>query len=464
VEISEVFFRQKQKKAEHFTPTIGERKAMLRKLRAWIVFNRENIIEAVFRDFRKPETETVLTEIKVVLAEIDQALKNLKQWMAPKKVKGDLIFLGTKSIIYREPAGVVLILAPWNFPFNLTVGPLVSAIAAGNSVIIKPSEYTGFTTALMERMAGEIFSPDDVFVIPGGPEIAEELIRLPFDHIFFTGSPETGKKVMKAAAEHLATVTLELGGQNPLIIHESADLEDAARKIIYGKCINAGQSCLSPNCLYIPEQLLPQFTAFLKKAFGNLYGNMDLLKSNPDFGRIISERHFDRLNALVEDARISGASDILCGIPERAERFMPLTVLLNPGKDSKILNDEIFGPLLPVVTYQDLRKLYAELNHKPVPLAAYFFGRSGKREFMGQVRSGTAVINDTTLHFIHPGLPFGGKGFSGIGKAHGFAGFLSFSHERPLLQQRRGFTTARLVYPPYTKSVKRFVEIIYRWL
>ncbi|HEY8402555.1 MAG TPA: aldehyde dehydrogenase family protein, partial [Cytophagaceae bacterium] len=421
--------------------SISDRIKELRKIKEWLWQNRQKIREALYQDSKKPEVEADLTEIKPILRELDNTIRHLKKWAAPKKVSSGLALLGTSSKVIYEPMGVVLIIAPWNFPFNLSIGPLVSALAAGNCVFIKPSEFAPNTARLVSTMIGELFPPEKVVVVEGDVELAEKLLKLPFNHIFFTGSPEVGKKVMKAAAEHLASVTLELGGQNPLILDETADLKDAAQKIIYNKMINAGQSCLGVNYALIEQSIYADFVDVLKKEFENMYPcGINQLHNSPDFSRIINNKHFDRLNKIIEDAKESGVSCIWEGKGNRQDNYIPFTVLACPDLNNKLLEQELFGPVLPLIPYSNLDEVLRYLNLRPAPLAIYIFSQDESRieKIMKATTAGTTAINETTLQFIHPHLPFGGVNNSGIGKAHGHYGFLAFSNQRAVLRQRVG--------------------------
>lgn len=439
--------------------------ARLKSLKRWIVENKERIRAALQADFKKPEVETDLTEIKPMLTEIDHVCKELPNWMRTKKLFSPLFLWGSRSEIVTEPAGVVLILSPWNFPFNLTVGPIISAIAAGNCLTVKPSEFSPATSELIASMCRELYKPEEVFVVTGESSVAVELVKYPYNHIFFTGSPGVGKLVMKAAAENLSSVTLELGGQNPVILGEKANIADAASKLVLGKSLNAGQSCLAPNYLFVPQKKHDVFIEQFKKQFRKMYGSPETLSKNPDFARIINQKHFERLKSLMDDAVAGGAGIALGGIVEASQNFISPTLFTHLNPDARILREEIFGPLLPVIPYSDKDEVLEFLASKPAPLAFYVFSGSKKEAdfFIHRVPSGTAAVNETTLQFIHPELPFGGKNFSGIGKGHGHSGFLAFSNQKSILRQRIGFTTFKLVYPPYTAWVKGIVHVILKW-
>lgn len=445
--------------------TARERIAKLRRLKSWIFDHQADIRQAVYDDFRKADAEVDLTELKPVLTEISHASSHLKEWMRPKKVKPNLLLLGTRSYILPEPKGVVLILAPWNFPFMLTVGPLVSAIAAGNCAIVKPSELTPHTADLIKNMVGELFDLREVTTFLGDHLVAQALLKLPFDHIFFTGSPEVGKKVMKAAAEHLSSVTLELGGQNPTIVDESADLKDTAEKLVWGKYFNCGQSCMAPNYTFVHERVHDALLEELRKAYARLYPENNGVRENPDFARVVNERHFRRLKKLVERSVKKGAAVAIGGEMAEEERFIAPTVLDDVPLDAPVMQEEIFGPVLPIRRYQQIDEVLEFINNGEKPLALYVFSRNRKniRRIVNSTSSGTVCINDTTVPFVHPNLPFGGTNYSGIGKAHGYYGFMAFSNEKAVVKQKRGFTSLKLVYPPYTSGVKRIIQWVLKY-
>ena len=441
--------------------TTPERKKRLKLLRNWIRSNRASICEALHHDFRKPAAEVDTTEILPVLEEIRQALQNMDGWMKPKKIDASLTMLGTRSVIMYEPKGVCLIISPWNYPFNLSIGPLVSALAAGNTVIIKPSELTPHSSALIEKMCREVFSDSVVTVIEGAQQTAQELLTLPFDHIFFTGSPSVGKAVMKAAAENLTSVTLELGGKSPALVTESAHIKEAAQRIAVTKFINNGQTCIAPDYILVHHSIASELVSQLKAQLPILFGGPERnIAKSPDYARIVSEKHFARLSDLLREAESKGAKTETGGELDFTQRFMHPVVLTNVSKQSRIMEEEIFGPILPVIPYTLLDEAIEYVNSKPKPLALYIFGtkRSEISRIKSETSSGSICINDCAIQFMHPNLPFGGVNTSGIGKSHGHYGFLAFSNEKPVLRQRNGLTAFRLFYPPYTPGVQRMIN------
>lgn len=441
--------------------SIGDRKARLSKFRSWIKANREAIRQAMHADFRKPAAEVDTTEILPVLDELKQALENLNHWTKPKKVDAPLTMLGTRSSIMYEPKGVCLIISPWNYPFNLSAGPLVSALAAGNTVILKPSEMTPRTSALISKMCKEIFTENEVTVIEGGAEVSQGLLKLPVDHIFFTGSPSIGKVVMKAAAENLTSVTLELGGKSPTLVTHTANIREAAQRIAVTKFINNGQTCIAPDYILVDQRVAADLVQQLKEQIPVLFGGAGkTIADSDDYARIVNEKHFARLSDLFREAESKGAKVETGGEMDFSQRFIHPVVLSNVSRQSRIMEEEIFGPILPVLTYTSLDEAIDYVNSKPKPLALYIFGnnRSEINRIKNETSSGSVCINDCAIQFLHPYLPFGGVNTSGIGKAHGHAGFLAFSNEKPILRQRSGLTAFRFFYPPYTAGVQRMIN------
>ncbi len=440
---------------------VSQRKAALARLGSWIKTNQTVIQQAIHADFRKPAAEVSTTEILPALDEIKQAITNLNRWTNPQKVDAPITLLGTRSVIRYEPKGICLIISPWNYPFNLSVGPLVSALAAGNVAIIKPSEYTSHTSALIKRMAEEVFTDGTVSVVEGDASVAQALLQLPFDHIFFTGSPATGKLVMKAAAENLSSVTLELGGKSPVIVTPSANIKETATRLAVTKLINNGQTCIAPDYVLAHEtvarELIEQLVIQIPRLFG---GEQKSIEHSPDYARIVSEKHAHRLAELVKDAEARGAKRNMGGDMNPADRFIHPIILSNVSKQSRIMEEEIFGPVLPVLTYQSLDEAITFINSKPKPLALYVFGDRKKEieRITSETSSGSVCINDCAIQFLHSNLPFGGVNTSGIGKSHGYFGFLAFSNEKPVVRQRRGITTVAFFYPPYTQRVSRMIN------
>lgn len=458
---TKLFALQKSKVQELRAESIGHRKQRLQKLREWIHINRPAIHQAMHDDFRKHPVEVDGIEIFHVLSEIKNALANLDSWTAHKKVDAPLAMLGTRSYIQYESRGVCLIISPWNYPFSLCVGPLVSALAAGNTVILKPSEFTPNVSSVIKRMTAEVFEPSIVSAVEGGAEISRHLLTLPFDHIFFTGSPAVGKLVMRAAAENLSSVTLELGGKSPTIITASANLRDAAERTAVAKFVNNGQTCVAPDYILIDKKIAAPFTQALIHQIKKLFTeNNEGFENSEHYCRIVNEKHFLRLNALLQDALNQGAKLQWGGEGNQKNRFIHPTILMDVPSSCRIMNEEIFGPILPIITFSNLNDAIALVNEKPKPLGLYIFSgdRKEQRKILTETSSGGACINDNSIQFLHHNLPFGGVNNSGIGKSHGYYGFLAFSNEKPVLIQRKGITMVKAFYPPYTKRSARLME------
>jgi aldehyde dehydrogenase (NAD+) len=455
-----LFEAQKRKSQVLRSEPIANRKARLSKLRSWILSNRERIHEAMFKDFRKPAQEVDAIELFHVLNEIRYALKNVDSWTRPQKVDAPLTMLGSRSRIIFEPKGVCLIISPWNYPLSLCLGPLVSAIAAGNTAIMKPSELTPNTARLLADLVPAVFPPDEVAVVEGDAEVAGKLLSLPFDHIFFTGSTSVGKLVMKAAAETLASVTLELGGKSPAIVSEDCTLTEAAERIAVAKFVNNGQTCIAPDYILahrsISNSLAMAVAEQVKKRFAP---NGDFISSE-SYGRIVNARHTERLLNLSNDAVVRGAKITLTGEHVAGERFLHPTILTDVPLDSEIMKQEIFGPVLPVLPYDSLQDAIDVINGRPKPLALYIFSNRTaiQEDVLKKTTAGGVCINDCGIHFLNHNLPFGGVNHSGMGKSHGYFGFKAFSNLKPVLHQRNGYTTVKMFYPPYTTRSRKLMD------
>ncbi len=445
---------------------LGERVKRLKKLEKWVRDHTLDIEKAVFLDLGKPAMEVGTSEIFPTLAEIQHALTHLRKWTRPKPVDAPITFLGTRSEIRYEPKGTCLIISPWNYPFQLSIAPLVSCLAAGNSALLKPSEFTPNTAALISRLVKEVFEGDLVVAVEGDASVSTELLKLPFDHIFFTGSPAVGKVVMRAAADQLSSVTLELGGKSPAIIDRTASLRDAAKRIALGKFLNSGQTCIAPDYLLVERSVCDEFLELLQQEVKVLFGRGEAITTaSVDYSRIVSERHFLRLDSLVKDALAKGAKLFVSGSQDATAKFYPPTILTQVNNEMLVMQEEIFGPVLPVLTFDSEHDVVEMINGKPKPLALYVFSyRKAFREFiLKETSAGGVCINDCVIQFIHPNLPFGGVNNSGIGKSHGYAGFLAFSNEKPVVRQKRGLSNAYLFYPPYTSLKRRILDVVLRW-
>lgn len=439
------------------------RKERLLKIKKWIKDNQILIQDTLYNDFQKTPEEVLISEIKPIIGEINLALKKLRSWNKDRSVSAPLTLLGTKGKIKIEPKGVCLVIAPWNFPFMLAVGPIISAIAAGNTVVLKPSEMTPHTEKLLVKLFSDLFPKECIAVITGGIPETTALLQLPWNHIFFTGSPQVGKIVMKQAAEHLTSVTLELGGRNPVVITKNANLRDAAKKLAWGKFFNNGQSCVSPNYVLIDKEIKAKFIEELKFEFVDMYGNYpEEIKENKALTRVVNNFHYNRLKILLDSSINSGAEVVFGNITEEKTNYISPTILTNVKENNPIFEEEIFGPILPLIEYTNIEEAITIIQKVDSPLAFYVFSKSKKEQeyIINNTSAGTTVINDTTLQFAHPNLPFGGVGSSGMGKAHGHYGFLEFSNQRAILTQRTNGTTSQFIYPKYNWFNRLIIKII----
>jgi aldehyde dehydrogenase (NAD+) len=461
-----LFESQKKRSLIQRQETIKARKERLKRFGKFLLSNRKRIADAVHADLRKPHIEIDLSEVYPVVSEIRNAVKNLDEWSQPEIIDTPLTYLGTRSEIIYEPKGVCLIISPWNFPVNLCLGPLVSCLAAGNTAILKPSEATPNTSRLLKDLISEFFDEDLVAIVEGGIEASTGLLNLPFDHIFFTGSTAVGKIVMRAAAEHLSSVTLELGGKSPTIIDSSANLNDAAKRIAFGKFLNNGQTCIAPDYVLIEEKIEQEFISLLKNKIYEAFGDKGTLNEySPDYARIVNAKNFNRINELVTNAVEFGAKVEMDGTINEEQKFIHPIILSRVPMNARIMDEEIFGPVLPIVSYISDDEVINIVNSKPKPLALYIFSnrKSFQNRVLRETSAGTSCINDCVLQFTHPNLPFGGVNASGIGKSHGKHGFLAFSNEKPVVVQRNGFSSTYLLHPPYTDRVKQTVEMMLKW-
>ncbi len=429
--------------------------AKIRRLEKALFAHRAAIRKAMTDDFRKPAAETDLSDIFPVVGEARHAARHLRRWMKPQRVATPLALLGSASRLIHEPKGVVLILSPWNFPFNLTFGPLVSAIAAGNCAMLKPSEMTPASSACMKQIVSELFEENEIAIIEGDSETATALLKKRFDHIFFTGSPAVGRIVMRAAAEHLTSVTLELGGKSPVIVDRTADLDEAASRIAWGKFLNAGQVCIAPDYLLVDETIS---APFLEK----LVAAVRAMEGEGSRAIIVNERHAARVRRLLDSAQ---GAEILLGGSSSDARALPPTIVSNVAPDSALMQEEIFGPVLPVITYRTLDEALAIIAAKEKPLVLYIFSRARDvvRDIISRTRAGGTVVNHTLIHFYQLNLPFGGSGESGVGKGHGRAGFEAFSNARGIVEQRTRFSPIQLMFPPYTRFKQKLIDLTLRF-
>ena len=442
-----------------------ERIKKLKILQEYILTHQIDICEAMFADFKKPASEVILAELMGIKREIAHTISHLKSWIRPKSVSTPLILLGTNSHIQYESKGLCLIISPWNYPLNLAICPLIHAIAAGNVIVLKPSELSPNTSSFIKKMINTLYDKSEIAVFEGDAGVASFLLDQKFDHIFFTGSPAIGKLVMKAASKHLTSVTLELGGKSPAIIDKDVNVEASAKKIAWGKFLNNGQTCIAPDYLFIHEKVYFSFLESLESSVNHFYNpNGKGIQNSPDFARIVNKKHFERISHLMEDAISKGAKVLFGGEMNEADCFISPTVLTNCTYDMQIMHEEIFGPVLPVISYKEDQEIidYLELQEKP--LALYVF--SNNQEFIDFIlqntSSGTSVVNDCLIQFGHPHLPFGGVNHSGIGKSGGHFGFVEFSNQKSVLIQKTNLL--KILYPPYTRKVRWILDFILKWL
>ncbi|PEN14775.1 aldehyde dehydrogenase family protein [Longibacter salinarum] len=465
--LKNLFQRQKEHHLTVRQSTAAERKAKIQRIRDGIRARRQDIRDALYADFQKAPEEADLTEVKAVMDEASFAIKHIDSWMASESASTPPLLMGTSSEIRYEPKGVVLIISPWNYPFNLTLGPLIAAIAAGNSVIVKPSEYTPHSSRVMREMIEELFDEREVALVEGAVETSQALLDLPFDHIYFTGSPEVGKIVMRAAAEHLSSVTLELGGKSPAIVDATADVDDAAAKIAWGKFTNTGQTCIAPDYALVHESRHDAFLKRITHYISEYYGQTDeQRRTTPDYARLVNEKHFSRVQSLLTDAVQSGATVITGGQTDADAQYIAPTVLSDIPSESRIMDEEIFGPILPVVPFSDLNSAIDRINEKPNPLALYLFTRdeAAEHSILSRTHAGGTCINEVLLHYMNPHIPFGGNGHSGIGMGHGKYAFREFSHARSVLRRSYGSKLMRYIYPPYGSLSRRMIDAALKYL
>jgi aldehyde dehydrogenase (NAD+) len=432
--------RQRDFFATGQTKEIDFRLAQLKALKQAILAHQTEVMAALHADLGKPEFEAYLTEIGVT-QEIDYAIKHLRTWAKPQKVSTSAITFPARAEIRSEPLGIVLIIGPWNYPFQLMIAPLVGAIAAGNCVLLKPSELSPHTSQVITKIIQATFQPQYIAVVEGGIEASQALLAERFDHIFFTGGTAIGKVIMEAAAKHLTPVTLELGGKSPCIVDTEIHLEHTARRIVWGKFMNAGQTCVAPDYLLVHRQVKPALLSAIQKTIQGFYG--DDPEQSPDFGRIISSRHFNRLADLLKDK-------ILIGGETNAEKRYIAPTVMEATWDDPVMADEIFGPILPVLEYEDLAEAIAQINARPKPLALYLFSSNKQTQarVLRETSSGGVAINETIMQIAPHTLPFGGVGDSGMGSYHGKYSFDTFSHRKSVFY-KPFWLDLKVRYAPY---------------
>jgi len=462
--LRDLFNAQHIASRQHIDVPLDVRRHRLLRMKALIDDHSSALAQAVQADFGVRSLQlTEIADLFVLRLLLSHTLKALPKWMKPQKVSTPIYLQPASAYLQRQPLGVVGVVSPWNYPVQLALGPVITALAAGNRVMLKPSELTPATSALMAELIGKAFAPDEVCVVLGDGELAAEFSSLPFDHLFFTGSTAVGRIVAKAAAVNLTPTTLELGGKSPCIIDASCDLAAAAIKIAHGKLLNAGQTCIAPDYVLLPKGKEAAFGHAFAQAVAKLFPT---IAGNPDYAAIISPRHQARLQAMLAAAQDGGAKlqVINTGGESTEHRQMSPVLAFDVPASAQLMQEEIFGPILPVLPYESLNDAIAYINARPRPLALYWFGtdNAARDQVLGQTVSGGVTINDTLMHIAHENLPFGGVGESGWGSYHGEAGFLRLSMQKPVLVQSR-WARGDLFYPPYGKRFDQVMGLLKRW-
>jgi len=468
--MNDVLNLQKKKFIKDGPPSINLRVDRLNRLTSMLVENRYAFTEALSSDFgSRSQNASLMTDVYTVLPEITNAIKNIKRWTKDEKRSSNMPFslFGAKSYIRYEPLGTIGMISPWNFPVNLAFGPLASIFAAGNQVMHKPSELTPETAALMKELCDKAYDQDEFATFLGGPETGEAFSKLNFDHLLYTGSGNVGKHVMNAAAQNLVPVTLELGGKSPVVVGNSADIKASAKRVMFGKTMNAGQICLAPDYVMVHKDKKDEFISEAEKAVADYYPN---IKNNDDYTSIINERHFDRLNGLIDDAREKGAT--INQINPSNEDFsqqeffkIPPTIITDTSDDMRVMKEEIFGPILPVLEYTDVEEALDTINSKDRPLGLYYFGtdKNEQSNVLDNTSSGGVTINNVVGHIQQQDLPFGGVGPSGMGRYHSQDGFKNFSNARAVFKDVPFFMdnlAFGMIRPPYKEGFENFIKKI----
>ncbi len=458
-QLLDLFDAQRLAYAANPMPPAAQRQQWLKALRDLLSDERQVLIDAISSDFsHRSADETLFAELMPSLHGIHYASKHLKGWMKPSRRAVGIAFQPASAKVIYQPLGVVGVIVPWNYPLYLAIGPLVGALAAGNRVMLKLSESTPATGQLLKALLAKIFPEDLVCVVLGEAEVGMAFSKLRFDHLLFTGATSVGKHVMRAAAENLTPVTLELGGKSPAIVSADVPLKDAAERIAFGKALNAGQTCVAPDYVLVPEDRVDGFVEAYSKAVRGFYPT---LSDNPDYTAIINERQLARLNGYIKDATDKGATLVPLYDQSQARR-MAHSLLLNVSDEMTVMQDEIFGPVLPIVPYRGLDQAFAYINQRPRPLALYYFGynKAEQNRVLHETHSGGVCLNDTLLHVAQDDMPFGGIGPSGMGHYHGHEGFLTFSKAKGVLVKQR-LNAAKLIYPPYGKSIQKLIQKLF---
>ena len=458
-DLDHIFREQTKNRVSVGNTTYRERKKKLKTLLKTFLEMEDEALSALHKDMKKSKAEATITEIVGVKTEASFAIKNLRKWMKTRRVGATPAVSFTRNWVKPEPKGTVLIISPWNYPIMLVLNPLIAAIAAGNTAIVKPSEFTPASGAFIKKLVEKVFPENEVAVVLGNHKPAIELLKKPFNHIVFTGSPKIGKAVMEAASKHLTGVTLELGGKSPVVVDETANISDAAWKLAFYKFTNAGQTCTAPDYILCHKSKQDQLVAGLRENF-NRFFEKDGTKTNEDYCQIINHGHFDRVKRYLDAAVEGGATIAFGGKTDRDSRFIEPTVLCNVSLDSEIMNEEIFGPLLPVLSYENFDEVVSFINERHRPLALYLFSsnRKNQNRLSNETSSGGFLVNDCVINHANPHLPFGGINNSGIGSYHGKFGFDELSHHKAVLKST-SLSPFKLMIPPYTPFVEKLVRL-----
>lgn len=445
-------------------PSAHERVENLKKLRAVVMDNMDRFVASISADFSgRSANETKLADIMPVIHSIDYSIKHIKGWMKPVKKKVSPLFQPATARVEYQPLGVIGIIAPWNYTVNLSLGPLVAALSAGNRAMIKMSEFTPETSLLMEELIEAAFGEDLVSVVNGDAEVATEFSSIPWNHLLFTGSTTVGRHVMRAAAANLTPVTLELGGKSPTVISDDIDMDEAAQPIVFGKAFNTGQTCIAPDYVLCPAHRVDHFVDRFQHFFAKMYPT---LKHNDDFTSIVTDRQYARLKSYLDDAEAKGATIITCNHSDEdmdsGTRKMPIHLVLNATSEMLVMQEEIFGPIMPIIATKSIDDALNFINDRPSPLALYYFGMDKKEQqyVLDQVRAGGVCINDTLSHFAQEDMHFGGVGESGMGAYHGEDGFMTFSHGKSVFVKNI-FNSTKFAYPPYGSAIHKVIFSIF---
>ena len=435
------------------TKDVSFRKEALKRLYKEIIAREDDIAEAIYKDFKKPKFETLAAETQFVLAELKLTLKNIRSWASPERKSATLMNWPSSDWIYKEPYGVVLIIAPWNYPFQLAFAPMIAAVAAGNTVVVKPSEVTTHTASIISEIISAVFVPEHVTVVEGGVEVSQKLLAEKWDYIFFTGSTRVGQIVYESAAKHLTPVTLELGGKNPTIVDETASINLAAKRIVWGKFLNAGQTCIATDYILVHKDVKDSLVGALKQNITKCYG--ENIEQSPDFSRTVSKGHFEGLKNMLEGQEI-----LFGGNSNDEDNYLAPTLVNEPKLDSKLMKGEIFGPILPIIAYTNEDDIERHLTNYGKPLATYVFSnrKAFQKKIINRYSFGGGAINDTVIQITNKKLPFGGVGASGIGAYHGKRSFDLFSHQKSIIK-KANWLDAPLRYPPYNLPMKLVKKI-----